>query len=93
MSQGIDPEIYLYLNEQPSKRAIGETLRRLDMKPADLLRPKEPIGEALGLYNGVSGAKILAAMAQHPHLIQRPIVITPKGAVLARPPLKVDEVL
>ncbi|MBU6408590.1 MAG: arsenate reductase (glutaredoxin), partial [Alphaproteobacteria bacterium] len=52
------------------------------------------LGEELGLYDdGADEAAILAAMASHPKLIQRPVVITDKGAVIARPKGRIDEVL
>lgn len=91
VSKGVKPEIYLYMNERPSKGRIKAVLERLHMKPAGLLRPKE--AAELGVGESDSDAVILAALASDPRLIQRPIVISPKGAVVARPPLKVDEIL
>ncbi|MGE0829786.1 MAG: arsenate reductase (glutaredoxin) [Hyphomonadaceae bacterium] len=92
-SKGVRPEIYLYLKEPPSKNDLKAVLKRLGIRARDLLRPKEQAAEDLGLYEGASDSKVLAAMAENPRLIQRPIVISAKGAVLARPPLRVDEVL
>lgn len=92
-SLGVKTDVYHYLQEQPSKTAISEVLKKLGLKASELLRPREAIAEELGLYKGASQAKILAAMAENPRLIQRPIVISAKGAVVARPPLRVDEVL
>ncbi|MGE0046334.1 MAG: ArsC/Spx/MgsR family protein [Hyphomonadaceae bacterium] len=92
-SLGHEIEIYQYLKERPSKKKITETLKLLGLKPSELLRPREPAAEELGLYNGASETRILTAMAENPRLIQRPIVSTRKGTVLARPPLRVDEVL
>ena len=52
------------------------------------------MGEELGLYGeGVDEAKILDAMAANAKLIQRPVVITDKGAVIARPKTKIDDLL
>src|SRR5262245_9823226 len=87
VSKGVKPEIYLYMNDRPSESRIKDVLKRLQMKPGALLRPKE--GAELGIGEGDSDASILAALASDPRLIQRPIVISPKGAVLARPPLRV----
>lgn len=83
--RGIEPEIYLYLQEGPSKAKIKDVLKLSGLKASQLLRPKEAIGQELGLYEGAKEADILDAMAEHPILIQRPIVITPKGAAIARP--------
>jgi arsenate reductase len=56
----------------------------------ELLRTKEAAYQELGLDQpAVSDAQILLAVAQHPQLLNRPIVVTPKGAALCRPPEKV----
>lgn len=91
--KGIEPEVYLYLKEQPGKAEIDAVLQALSMKPSQLLRPKEALGAELGLYDGASDKQILAAMAEHARLIQRPIVISKKGAVIARPKEKIDAIL
>lgn len=92
-SKGLEPEIYLYMKEKPGRAELQAVLKKLNMKPSELLRPGEQKGEALGLYNGASEEAILQAMSENPVLIQRPIVITEKGAVLARPKGKIDEIL
>lgn len=92
--KGVEPSIYLYLKEKPSKTEIEAVLTRLNLPPSGLLRPKQPEGEAAGVYAaGVSEADILGAMAAEAILIQRPIVLTKKGAVIARPKEKIDAVL
>ena len=90
--KGVEPELYLYLKQKPSKAEIQAVLKKLKMKPSELLRPGEKKGEALGVY-GASEDAILAAMTQEAALIQRPIVITEKGAVIARPKTKIDALL
>lgn len=90
--KGVEPAIYLYLKERPSKAAIKAVLKQLKLKAADLLRPGEAKGEALGVY-GAGEDAILDAMAAEPILIQRPVVITAKGAVIARPKAKIDDIL
>ncbi|MDX2238145.1 MAG: ArsC/Spx/MgsR family protein [Hyphomonadaceae bacterium] len=93
-AKGIEPDIYLYLKARPKRAEIEAVLKRLKATPAELLRPKQPEGEAAGVYApGVSGDAILAAMEREPILIQRPIVITEKGAVIARPKDKIDALL
>lgn len=91
--KGIEPEIYQYLKERPTAAAIKAVLKQLGVPASGLLRPKEPEGEARGLYDGATEATILKAMTEEPRLIQRPVVITEKGAVIARPKQKIDEVL
>lgn len=90
--KGVEPAIYLYLKERPSKSAIKAVLKQLKLKAADLLRPGEAKGEALGVY-GAGEEAILDAMATEPILIQRPVVITGKGAVIARPKTRIDDIL
>lgn len=90
---GIEPEVFLYLKEKPAKSAIESVLGLLGLKASELLRPNEALAEELGLYDGASETAILDAMAAHASLIQRPIVITEKGAVIARPKTRIDEIL
>jgi arsenate reductase len=60
----------------------------------ELLRTKEAVYQELGLDQpGVSDVQIIQAVAAHPALLNRPIVVTPKGAALCRPPEKVLELL
>ncbi len=92
--KGIEPEIFLYLKEKPNADAITSLLEAMGAQPSDLLRPKDKLGEEMGLYApGVSETAILEAMAVHAKLIQRPVVITPKGAVIARPKTAIDAIL
>jgi arsenate reductase (glutaredoxin) len=93
-AKGIEPDVYLYIKEKPGKAEIAAVLERLNLKPSELLRPDQAQGAELGLYEpGVPEDQILEAMAQHAILIQRPIVITDQGAVIARPKTRIDEVL
>jgi arsenate reductase (glutaredoxin) len=93
-SKGIKPSLYLYLKEKPDAAKIQAVLEELGLEAAELLRPNEDIGIQLGIYDeGVSQEKILAAMVENPILIQRPIVITDQGAVIARPKTEIDRIL
>lgn len=93
-AKGVEPQVYLYMKEKPGKKEIQAVLKQLKLKPKDLLRPNEKKGEALGVYaEGATDAQVLDAMAAEAILIQRPIVITEKGAVIARPKGKIDDIL
>jgi arsenate reductase (glutaredoxin) len=93
-SKGIKSTLYLYLKEKPDAAKILNVLEQLGFEAAELLRPNEDIGVQLGIYDaGVSQEKILAAMVENPILIQRPIVITDQGAVIARPKSEIDRIL
>jgi arsenate reductase len=91
--KGIEPTVFLYLKEKPNKAALQAVLKQLGLKASGLLRPGEKKGEELGLYEGASETAILNAMVEHSSLIQRPVVITEKGAVIARPKTRIDEIL
>ena len=68
--------------------------RRLGVPVRELLRSKEPEYAALDLANPArSEAELIAAVAAHPTLLNRPIVVTPRGALLCRPPERVLELL
>ena len=69
-----------------SAAEIGELCRKLGVSPREILRTKDPAYEAHRLGEGRrSDAEILALMAEHPGLIQRPIVVKGRKAVVARP--------
>jgi arsenate reductase (glutaredoxin) len=92
--QGIEPQIYLYLKERPTRAEIETLLERLQLPAVDLLRANEDDGERLELYrDDATQDEILEAMAAHPKLIQRPVVVTAHGAVIARPKSRIDELL
>ena len=82
-----------YLNDVPTKEELKSILKKLKLKPLDLIRTKEPV--YLEIYKGkiLSDAEWIEAMTTYPILIERPIVINGNKAVVARPPEKVLEVL
>jgi arsenate reductase len=88
---GVEPTIVEYLKHPPSADALARVATAVGGAAA-LLRIKGTPAEELGLV-GADDATILAAMALHPILINRPVVIAPKGIVLARPSEKVLAVL
>ncbi len=90
---GVTPEIYLYLKESPDAAAITALLAKLELPASGLLRAKEALAGELGLRESNDNDSIIAAMVAHPRLIERPVVIGPKGAVVARPLDALDRVL
>jgi arsenate reductase len=88
--KGIEPDIYLYVQEKPGKAEIEAVLKKTGLKASELLRRKQPEAAELA---GATEAQILAAMARQPILIERPVVIGRRGAVLARPIEKLDAVV
>ncbi len=91
--EGIEPQVYRYLDERPSKEQIKEVLKFLGLKPRDIMRTKEAIYKELGLKDLDDEQKLIEAMAEYPKLIERPIVIKEGKAVLGRPPQKVLELI
>lgn len=85
-ASGEEPEVVEYLNTPPTRDYLVELLAKMKISPRELLRSKEPINNELGLDNSnVSDDDIIDAMIAHPILINRPIVVTDKGAALCRP--------
>ncbi len=85
--RGVEPTIVEYLKDPPSNKQLEEALRALDLEPRALMRKKEAPYEALGLDDpGLSRSALVAAMAENPVLIERPIVFVGARAALGRPP-------
>ena len=83
-----------YLEATPSTERIDEVLALLGLEPRSLMRTKEPEYQERGLGNSqLSRTDLIRAMVESPALIERPVVITERGAVIARPPERVKEVL
>lgn len=83
---GVDPAVRDYQTEPPTEAQIAKVLAQLQIGPRGLLRRKNTPYDDLGLGDpGLSDQALIAAMAAHPLLIERPVVIGPNGAILARP--------
>lgn len=91
---GADVTVNEYLKTPPGRDELQRLFQRAGISPRDGLRAKEPLTDELGLLeDSVSDDAILDAMGRHPILIERPLVETEKGVVLARPQDKVREIL
>src|SRR5215813_14493080 len=83
-----------YYVEPLSKKKLTELVRKLDLKPRELLRKSEPIYKELGLAEDkFSDSELIALMVEHPDLLQRPIVERGDRAVLGRPTENVKALL
>lgn len=92
--RGLKIQVIEYLKSPPDRATIAALLRKLHMSASQLVRRKEAEFKALGLDEpGVSEAKLLDAMATHPKLIERPIVVAGRQARIGRPPEAVLEIL
>lgn len=83
---GVVPAVRLYLEDAPSVDELIEVLAKLGITPWELLRRGEKVFKELGLSQQASDQAVIEAMAEHPLLIERPIVIQGTAAVLGRPP-------
>ena len=91
---GIPFEKVNYYIEPLSKKKLTELLRKMNMKPRELLRKSEAVYKELGLSEDkFSDSELVAMMIEHPDLIQRPIVERGDRAVLGRPTENVKELL
>jgi len=89
--KGIAPQVIEYLKTPPSAAELKNILGKLGIAPKDLLRKKEA-AEA-GIDPSQADDALIAAMAAHPQVIERPIVVVGDKARLGRPPEQVLEIL
>ena len=91
---GEEPQVIEYLKTPPSREKLVELIEAMGMTPRALLREKGTPYAELGLGDPKwSDDEILDFMLAHPILINRPIVVSPLGAVLARPSEAVLDIL
>ena len=91
---GIPYEKVNYYTEPLSRKKLTELLRKMNLKPRDLLRKSEAVYKQLGLAeDNFSDSELIGLMVEHPDLIQRPIVERGDRAVLGRPTENVRELL
>ncbi|HCL87719.1 arsenate reductase (glutaredoxin) [Pulveribacter sp.] len=92
--RGIEPTIVDYLAQPLDAAQLRALVARLGVPVRELLRSKEAAYADLGLQDAArSDEELIAAVAGHPELLNRPIVVTPRGALLCRPPERVLEIL
>ena len=91
--KGIEPEVVLYLETEPDAAEIRGLLDKLGISAAQLVRRGEDAYKELGLGKDSSEDELVAAMAQRPKLIERPIVVHGDRAVLGRPPENVLDLI
>ena len=83
---GIEPHIVEYLKSPPTRDELRDLIKRAGLTPRQIVRTKETIYCELKLDDpAVSDDQLLDAMAVHPVLIERPLVVTAKGVRLCRP--------
>ena len=92
--RGVSPTVVRYLETPPSATELESLIAKLGIGARQLLRSGEEEFKALGLDNpALTDAQLIEAMAAHPKLIERPILVAGNVAVIGRPPEKVLELL
>ncbi|WP_123195429.1 arsenate reductase (glutaredoxin) [Pannonibacter phragmitetus] len=91
---GVEPHVIEYLKTPPSRDMLTQLIARMGISVRELLREKGTPYAELGLGDpALSDAQLLDAMMAHPILINRPIVVSPKGVKLCRPSEEVLDLL
>lgn len=92
--RGISPRVVDYLKTPPSAAELKAILKKLGLRPRDLMRKGEPLYAELGLKDrDLDDDALIALMVANPLLIERPIVVSGGKAALGRPPESVLKIL
>lgn len=84
--KGLEPTVIEYVKSGWTKAQLQDLLARMDVRAREILRVNGTNADALGLTDpGASDEALIAAMIIEPILVNRPIVVTAKGAALCRP--------
>jgi arsenate reductase (glutaredoxin) len=91
---GVEFEAINYYETPFAETDLRVLLKKLGLTAREILRKDEPVAKRLGIgKKDLSDEELIALMAKHPDLIQRPIVVRGAQAVLARPPENVEKLL
>lgn len=91
--KGVAPQIVEYLKTPPDAATLAELIGKLGIPAKALLRKGEDAYKALGLKDVDDESALIAAMAAHPVLIERPILVNGAKAAIGRPPEAVLDIL
>ncbi|RAV27722.1 arsenate reductase (glutaredoxin) [Sinomicrobium soli] len=92
-ASGKDFEVVRYLEDVPSEEELRGIIRLLGIRPAELVRTGESIWKEQYRGKDLSDDEVIRAMVAHPKLIERPIVVSGKKAVIGRPPEAIEGVI
>lgn len=91
---GVEPEVVEYLKTPPSAEELDSILSRLKLEPAAVMRRGESAFKELGLAGReLTRDEAIDILVENPSLIERPIVVRGRKAVIGRPPENVNELL
>lgn len=90
---GIEARLRNYLEDAPSAEELQQALTALALDdPSEFVRQKDPLAQELELA-GATSEQVVAALAAHPQLLQRPVLFVGERALIARPPERAHELL
>ncbi|MBP0598348.1 arsenate reductase (glutaredoxin) [Herbaspirillum sp. LeCh32-8] len=90
---GVEPIVIEYLKTPPDRATLKKLVAAMGVPLREVIRAKETLYKELGLDNpGLSDDQLLDAMLANPILINRPIVVAPKGTMLVRPSERLAEI-
>ena len=90
--KAVDVEVLEYLKSPPTQKRLLEVVKKMGVSPRDMMRKNEALYKELNLVEA-SDTLLIKAMAEHPILIERPIVIDKDRAIIGRPPENVLQLL
>lgn len=90
--KGLDLTVVEYLKEPPSASELKTIIKKLGLKARDIVRTKEDAFKSLKI-DLENDSQVIAALAKHPVLLERPIVVVGEKAALGRPPENVKKIL
>ena len=91
--RGLAPRIVKYLESPPTAEELAALVKMLGIRPEALVRKGEDVYQAKYAGRRLTDAEWIAAMVEHPVLIERPIVVAGNRAVIGRPPERVSALL
>ncbi|BEV13710.1 arsenate reductase (glutaredoxin) [Herbaspirillum sp. DW155] len=90
---GVEPTIIEYLKSPPDRATLKQLIAAMGVPVREVVRTKEALYKELGLdAPSVSDEQLIDAMLEHPILINRPIVVAPRGTMLVRPSERLTEI-
>ena len=92
-ASGLEPRIVEYLKHPPSEAELSAIVRKLGIRPLQLVRRNEQIFKDNYAGRKLGDKEWIKAMIEHPILMQRPIVVRGEAAVIGRPPEDVNPLL
>ena len=93
-ARDVEFDIIDYLKDHPTRETLGKIIDMLEGPVADLIRKDKRFKELkLDPANYTDRKSVVALLLEHPELMQRPIVIRGKRAIIARPPEKLEALL